>query len=66
MSVPADRTPVTDSFVCNGVPVSGNWTAPTGTGALAGSGYTTFNKSIVVGYMTTDWYEGAILKKDLW
>ena len=61
MTVPVETTPVADEFICNGVPTSvDNWTSPGGT--LAASP----NKSILVGYMTNTWYEGAILKGNLY
>jgi len=62
MTVPVSTTvvPIIDEFVCNGVPVSGTITAPGGTSTLRG--YTSFS-SILVGYMTDKWYEGAALKK---
>jgi hypothetical protein len=79
MTVPASRTPVSDEFVCNGVPtaVSG-WASPAGTTTTATDalrGYTNngnpngtsyANRTVIVGYMTGDWYEGAVLKSNLW
>ena len=63
MTVPAGAVPLADEFVTNGVPVSPStaW-APTG-GTLRGRD---ISKSILVGYMTADWYEGAVLKHDIW
>jgi len=66
MTVPvgSDVTPSVDEFVCNGVPTgTGDWVPPTGSTLRS---YATLNKSILVGYMTDKWYEGAILKRDLW
>ena len=61
MTVPAETTPVADEFICNGVPAStGNWVAPGST--LTASP----NKSILLGFMTNTWYEGAILKGTLY
>jgi len=63
MTVPTGTVPLTDEFVTNGVPTSSStaW-APTG-GTLLGRD---LSRSILVGYMTTDWYEGAVLKHDIW
>jgi hypothetical protein len=61
MTVPVSGTPKTDEFVCNGVPASGyTWTAP------GGMTYNTnLNQTVIVGYMTNDCYEGAILKGNI-
>jgi len=66
MTVPAMNAPLSTYFVCNGVPeTTGGWTALTGTNALPTySGGV--NKTILVGYMTSSRYEGAMLKKTLW
>jgi hypothetical protein len=66
MTVPAMNAPLTTYFVCNGVPTTTtSWTNFTGTNALP-----TFsggvNKTILIGYMTSSRYEGAMLKKSLW
>jgi hypothetical protein len=79
MTVPVSSnvTPsITDDFVCNGVPTSTTgWETPAATPTANGGistvastlrAYSTLNKSIILGYMTDTWYEGAILKKDLW
>jgi hypothetical protein len=70
MTVPVGKVPVPDEFVCSGVPATtGGWAAPGGTSTLRTytvTGTNHLNRSIMVGYMTTDWYEGAILKKDLY
>jgi len=63
MTVPVSSTvtPRTDEFVCNGVPTVTTWTAPGGT-----LNYNTnLNQTIIVGYMTDQWYEGAILKGNI-
>jgi hypothetical protein len=66
MTVPVSNnvTPVIDEFVCNGVPTGGTLTAPGGDSALRT--YANISKSIFVGYLTDSWYEGAVLKKDLY
>jgi len=67
MTVPVTSTvtPVADEFVCNGVPSgTSRWAAPTGSTLRDYSGG--INKTILVGYMTDKWYEGAILKKNLY
>jgi hypothetical protein len=74
MTVPVMNAPLTTYFVCNGVPTTNaNWVPLTGTNALSGyyNGTNTqanslINKSILVGYMTSPRYEGAMLKKSLW
>jgi len=78
MTVPVTRSiPLTDDFICNGVPTgtSGWNTQVTGTStelrgyfsSAAATGNTNYiNKSIIVGYMTDKWYEGAVLKKQLY
>jgi hypothetical protein len=64
MTVPVSDTvtPMTDEFVCNGVPTNATWTAPDGSTLTYN---TNLNQTIVVGYMTDKWYEGAILKGDI-
>jgi hypothetical protein len=65
MTVPAQTVPLTDEFVSHGVPESSAvWTANLPTGSSLK--YTGIDKSILVGYMTTDWYEGALLKKSIY
>ena len=79
MTVPVENTPLNSSaynelIIANGVPkTSTNWVALSdGTDRLSASGYTSGNasanmhKTILVGYMTLNRYEGAVLKKDLW
>jgi len=62
MTVPTGTVPLSDEFVTNGVPTSSStvW-APTN-GTLRGRD---LSRSILVGYMTTEWYEGAVLKHEL-
>ena len=71
------RVPVSAEFVSNGVPRnSTQWVEPTdlvtvgGTAGTAGTPLTRrgteLGRSIVLGFMTTDWYEGAILKHNIW
>jgi len=77
MTVPASGVPVAGEFICNGVPTaSTSWTDPNngqnnGIGALS-RGPTTptdlrvdLSKSIVVGYMTNQYYEGAMLNANM-
>jgi hypothetical protein len=78
MTVPARGIALTDEFVCNGVPIgNGRWLAPVATPVPAGApaatalrGYGTngnsINQTILVAYMTSDFYEGAVLKHSLW
>ncbi|GBU28466.1 hypothetical protein R84B8_02025 [Treponema sp. R8-4-B8] len=58
MTVPVANVPVSNEFICNGVP---------STGTISGTGLTTTNitNSILVGYQTNVNYEGAILKDDM-
>jgi hypothetical protein len=70
MSVPVgnDVTPSVDEFVCNGVPSNNTkgangWLTPSNSTLRD---YGNLNRTILVGYLTNKWYEGAILKKDLW
>jgi hypothetical protein len=70
MTVPTNQVPKTDEFICNGVPTSAitgtnGWQEPTGDGHLV-KGNQDLAKSILVGYLTENWYEGAILKKNIW
>ena len=62
MTVPVGTIPVSTEFICNGVPsATTGWANPTtGTGSFVAP-TDTLNQSILVGYMTNDWYEGAIL-----
>jgi hypothetical protein len=63
MTVPVLNLPNTDEFICHGVTTgTAQWTT-NGTGLT----YTTnINRTIVVGYLTDQYYEGAILKSSLW
>jgi hypothetical protein len=75
MTVPAGTVPVSDEFVCNGVPsafstsssgAASGWLGPTYNAGTARSTLrTTPENSILVGYMTSNWYEGAILKYNI-
>jgi len=58
MTVPAETVPALD-FVCNGVPTATSWTTPSGTWP------SNISKSILVGYFTSAYYEGAVLKDDM-
>jgi hypothetical protein len=72
MTVPTNQVPKTDEFICNGVPTSAvtgpdGWQEPTAGGNVRlVKGNQDLAKSILVGYLTENWYEGAILKKDIW
>ena len=74
MTIPARNVPTSGYFVTNGVPTANtNWVPPTGTNAMSGYWTTSntqtnsrINRSILVGYMADTWYEGAMLKKDIW
>ena len=73
MTVPVENVPSVDYFIANGVPrTSTGWVTPSGTDALNAGTYTNndtsahINRTILVGYMTDNRYEGAVLKKDLW
>jgi len=61
MTVPADKTPTVGDFVCNGVPpsTSTQWTKPSGS-----NWPDDIRTSILVGYFTSSYYEGAVLKGD--
>jgi len=66
MTVPVSGViPKTDEFICNGLPTQSTWVAPTGTGTSTLTYNTNLNQTIIVGYMTDKWYEGAILKGDI-
>jgi hypothetical protein len=73
MTVPAGTMPNTQEFVSNGVPAAAtNWTAPNFEVADTVNNITTVHRvrtpgagidnTILVGYMTNRWYEGAVLK----
>jgi len=70
MTIPAREAPLTGEFICNGVPATqGGWADPNLTGGYTGNGLTALtrgtvdiSKSIVVGYMTSNYYEGSMLK----
>jgi hypothetical protein len=74
MTVPAETIPNFNEIVSNGVPTSigtpnadngyNGWANPTGS-TLTNTGVA-LNRSILVGYMTEKWYEGAILKHNIW
>jgi len=64
MTVPAGNTPVFDEFISNGVPTGTGVTwAPTATANSIKS--RALDQSILVGYMTNAYYEGASLKDDM-
>ncbi|MCL2804592.1 MAG: hypothetical protein FWD26_01460 [Treponema sp.] len=63
MTVAAGEVPLSDEFVCNGVPVSGYLAAPGDGSALK---QRAMSKTILVCYMTDKWYEGAVLKYNIW
>ena len=67
MTLPTVNVPASGELISNGVPsVAGTTFATTNTTGLAGYNGNDFTKTMLVGYMTTHNYEGAILKKDLW
>jgi hypothetical protein len=64
MTVPVGTIPLAEEFICNGVPAATTgWAAPAGSTLRT---YNNLNRSILLGYMTADWYEGAILKDSLY
>jgi hypothetical protein len=74
MTVPVKEAPMLNEFVCNGVPnpdsAMGNWTDPDFDGGAAGvpalkRGNIDLRRSVVVGYLTDSYYEGAMLKGDV-
>jgi len=64
MTVPVETVPLSDEFICHGVPTASNWLVPNNGSTLHYN--KNVNKTMLVGYMTTDWYEGAILKDEVW
>jgi hypothetical protein len=71
MTVPAKEVPLTNEFICNGVPnpasAGGSWADPNLANGVAGvtaltRGTVDISRSVVVGYMTNQYYEGAMLK----
>ena len=65
MTVPVATTALATEFICNGVPTANtNWTNANGPSTL--NGFANIHKSILLGYMTQNYYEGAILKHTLW
>ena len=76
MTIPTPRIPLVDHFITNGVPSAAiyggsprqGWHDPAD--VLAGQPLlrrnTELNNSIVVGFMTPQWYEGAILRHRTW
>jgi len=66
MTVPVSKgaTPQVDDFVCNGVPTSATWTAPGTTGDYLQYN-TRLDQTVIVGYLTDKWYEGAIIKGNI-
>ena len=65
MTVPVQTLPLADEFICNGVPTgtSTAWAPAPAANSLRGRD---ISKSILVGYMTEKWYEGAVLKDSLY
>jgi len=66
MTVPvrSNVIPNIDEFICNGVPTSGNLTAPAG-GADSLTYSSALSQTILVGFMTNLSYEGAVLKDNI-
>ncbi|MCL2196041.1 MAG: hypothetical protein FWB77_00340 [Treponema sp.] len=66
MTVPVANVPFSNTFVCNGVPRTvASWAAITN-GPAYSDGNNAIHKSIFIGYMTREIYEGAILKRNIW
>jgi len=63
MTVPVANAAISDEFVINGVPTSGNLNSTSVTFTLTPR---PMAQTILVGYMTDRHYEGAVLKHDLW
>jgi large repetitive protein len=61
MTVPINRIPNNTDYICNGVPSVATWN----TAGTSLSYNINLNQTIVVGYMTSTAYEGAILKGDI-
>ena len=64
LTVPVETVPLSEEFICHGVPAAAAWILPGGASTLHYN--KSMNKTMLVGYMTTDWYEGAVLKDELW
>ncbi|MCL1931871.1 MAG: hypothetical protein FWF55_08640, partial [Treponema sp.] len=67
MTVPAQTIPDTNEYVSNGVPgnaPNNNWVPGNSWSSLRAPGVG-INNTILVGYMTKSWYEGAILKYNI-
>jgi large repetitive protein len=66
MTVPVGTVPSPGEFICNGVPTGTTaWTTgnrPTGSTITI---YSDLDKSILLSYLTTSWYEGAVLKDNM-
>jgi hypothetical protein len=64
MTVPVQTLPLADEFICSGVPTGTSiaWAPALAANSLRGRD---ISKSILVGYMTEKWYEGAVLKDNL-
>jgi hypothetical protein len=65
MTVPVQTLPLADEFICSGVPTGTSiaWAPALAANSLRGRD---LSKSILVGYMTEKWYEGAVLKDSLY
>ena len=61
MTVPVNRIPTISDYICNGVPGVATWNTE-GTTLTYNAN---LNRTIVIGYMTSSVYEGAILKGDI-
>jgi len=61
MTVPAENVPTLGELITNGVPTSGTLSG-TSTSGLNGSNLA---RTILVGYLTSNNYEGAVLKDDI-
>ena len=63
MTVPVGEMPLTSEFICHGVPTSSTWVLPGSGSALHYN--SNMHQTVLLGYMTTNWYEGAILKDNI-
>ena len=66
MTVPAETIPLTDEYVSNGVPTGTTWTVPNNSTLGSTDGTGNLSRTILLGYMTEKWYEGAVLKHSIW
>jgi len=66
MTVPVGTVPLSGEFICNGVPTANSsWTDANMPASTTLTRYPNIQQSILLGYFTNSWYEGAILKGDM-